>query len=239
MGTGAALHLETMGHEPSAEEPGQAARPSANCYWRQGLLPPYTQIMVDGRDNRDDTARSTILAMDERDGRALVALALALGAKGAGGPLSAAKTTLANLAAEIKVAPSDVEDAREAIVAGGDPLGVEFYGLRSAVVRRQQRAVYTPPSLVDPMVRWTLDQHPARVVDAGSGSGRYSAAIARLAPEVEVLAIDLDPLATLMTRASLAALGHERSVVMNIDYTKVRFEKIEGRTAYLGNPPYL
>jgi adenine-specific DNA-methyltransferase len=191
------------------------------------------------RDSRADTARRTLPTMEERGDGALVALAMALGAKRVGGPLSTAETALADHAEAVEVEPTIVDAARAAIIAGGDPLGAEFYGLRSPVVRRQAGAVYTPTTLVDPMVRWTLDQDPVRVIDAGSGSGRYSAAVARLAPSVEVVAIDLDPLATLMTRASLAALGHERSLVLNVDYTKARIPKIEGRTAYLGNPPYL
>jgi adenine-specific DNA-methyltransferase len=191
------------------------------------------------RDSRPDTARRTITAMEERDDRDLVALAVALGAIEVGGPLSTAETTLTILAEGTEVAPTTVDAVRAAIVAGGDPLGAAFYRLRSPVVRRQAGAVYTPATLLDPMVRWTLDQDPIRVIDAGSGSGRYSAAVARAAPSIEVLAIDLDPLATMMTRASLAALGHERSVVLNVDYTKARIPRIDGRTAYLGNPPYL
>lgn len=191
------------------------------------------------RDSRGDTARRIVISMEERDDRALVALALALGAQRIGGPLSAAETSLSDRAKAVEIPPAIVDATRAAIIAGGDPLGAEFYSLRSPVVRRQAGAVYTPPSLVDPMVRWTLEQDPVRVIDAGSGSGRYSAAVSRLAPSVEVVAIDLDPLATLMTRASLAALGHERSIVLNIDYTKARIPKVEGRTAYLGNPPYL
>jgi len=101
-----------------------------------------------------------------------------------------------------------VDEARAAIIAGADPLGEAFYRLRSPLVRRQAGAVYTPEALVDPMVRWTLDQKPARVIDPGSGSGRFSLAVARQAPDVRVVALDLDPLATLMTRAGLAVLGH-------------------------------
>lgn len=169
----------------------------------------------------------------------LVALAVALGAADLGGVLTRAERDLVDAAQRVHVAPSKVEATRDALRAGGDPLGDAFYLLRSPVVRREQGAVYTPPSLVDPMVRWTLDQDPARVIDAGSGSGRFSTAVARIAPSVQVVAIDLDPLATLMTRGALAAVGHSNAVVMQADYTKARLGPIDGRTAYLGNPPYL
>jgi adenine-specific DNA-methyltransferase len=195
--------------------------------------------MVGVRDSRADTTSAIIDPMVERGDRALAALALALGARDVGGELSAAETALTSAAEDIHVATQTVDEARASILAGGDPLGVEFYRLRSPVVRRQAGAVYTPVALVEPMVHWTLDQQPARVIDAGSGSGRFSAAVARLAPDVQVVAIDLDPLATLMTRASLAVLGHGKALVINGDYTKVRLERIEGMTAYLGNPPYL
>ena len=169
----------------------------------------------------------------------LVALALALGARRVGGPLSRAESELAAAAESIAVDRGQVEAASMALRAGRDPLGGEFYRLRSPAVRRLDGAVYTPPEIVDPMVRWTLEQGPSRVIDAGSGSGRFSTEVARRAPLVEIVAIDLDPLATLMTRAALAAVGHERSVVLQADYTKVRLPRTEGRTAYLGNPPYL
>ncbi len=196
--------------------------------------------MAGVRDSRADTVTRTLDPMEEETGeRALVALAVALGADRLGGPLSDAEAALI-AAASSEVIPAEQADiARRALVAGEDHLGAAFYRIRSAVVRRQQGAVYTPTSLVEPMVRWTLEQEPARVIDAGSGSGRYSTAVARLAPEVELVAIDLDPLATLMTRASLAAIGHDRALVLNTDYTKARLGRIEGRTAYLGNPPYV
>jgi SAM-dependent methyltransferase len=169
----------------------------------------------------------------------LVALALALGARRVGGALSRAEGELATAAESIELDREQVEAAWRALRAGGDPLGDEFYRLRSPAVRRQDGAVYTPPEIVDPMVRWTLEQRPSRVIDAGSGSGRFSTEVARRAPSVEIVAIDLDPLATLMTRAALAAVGHERTVVLQADYTKVRLPRAEGTTAYLGNPPYL
>ncbi len=89
------------------------------------------------------------------------------------------------------------------------------------------------------MVRWTLRQNPQRVVDAGCGSGRFAAAVVRACSEVEVVAIDVDPAATLLTRAALAALGARRARVLQADYTRVRLPRSRGRTAFIGNPPYV
>ena len=89
------------------------------------------------------------------------------------------------------------------------------------------------------MVDWTLDQRPARIVDAGAGSGRFLAAVLRREPGLEVIAVDRDPLATLMTRAMLAVLEASRARVIQADYTTVTLPGTGGRTAFLGNPPYV
>ena len=143
----------------------------------------------------------------------LVRLAVELGARVVGGPLAPAELALAERVLDVAPAPapSELSGARSGILAGDDPLGERLYALRAAEVRRQDGAVYTPPELVAPMVEWTLGQNPLRVVDAGAGSGRFSALVARRAPAVHVVAIDSDPVATLMSRAVLAAIGHERA----------------------------
>ncbi|MGH2444764.1 MAG: methyltransferase, partial [Candidatus Limnocylindria bacterium] len=169
----------------------------------------------------------------------LVALACALGAADVGGPLSRAEAECVQAARSVRVDPLDSQSASEALRHGEDPLGAAFYRLRAPSARRKAGAIYTPSDLVDPMVRWTLDQKPGRVIDAGSGSGRFSTAIARLSSDIEIVAIDLDPLATIMTRAALAVLGHDKSLVLQTDYTKARLSGATTRTAYLGNPPYL
>ncbi len=84
------------------------------------------------------------------------------------------------------------------------------------------------------MVTWTLGQDPVRVVDAGAGSGRFSALIARRAPDVGVVAIDCDPVATLMSRAALAVIGHGRATALCSDYTRLELPTTDGRTAFLG-----
>lgn len=139
----------------------------------------------------------------------------------------------------VTAAPGDVAEAKRMILAGADPLGDWFCRLRSAAERRGVGAVYTPAELVEPMVHWLLDQVPARVVDAGSGSGRFSVAVARKAPELSLVAADLDPVATLMTRGSLAALGVSEARVIQTDYTDLKLPGVTGSTAFVGNPPYV
>ncbi|MEV4345298.1 methyltransferase [Actinoplanes sp. NPDC049596] len=171
----------------------------------------------------------------------LVNLAVALGACDFGGPLSASEEGLVRDASEMGETPSSgqIDDVRTEVAVGGDPLGRIFYSLRDAGRRRNDGAVYTPDLLVAPMVEWTLGQEPSRVVDVGSGSGRFLTAIARARPEVTLVGVDLDPLATLMTRASLAVLGAKCSQVFHSDYTLFDLPSVEGTTAFIGNPPYV
>lgn len=176
----------------------------------------------------------------------LVRLAVGLGAVTVGGPLSPAERDLIETAEALGDEPGAglVAQTARQILAGADPLGERFCTLRSAEVRRSSGAVYTPSELVDPMVAWMLDQNPERVVDAGAGSGRFSMAIARTAPEVPVVAVDVDPVATLMIRGSLAALRVAgarviRASVLQTDYTRLVLPPAPGRTAYIGNPPYV
>ena len=170
----------------------------------------------------------------------LVRLALALGAAQAGGSLFPDEGRLAGAVADLPDPdPVQVAEARSAIQAGEDPLGAAFSRVRDAAARRRDGAVYTPGHLIDPMVDWTLAQQPARIVDAGAGSGRFLAAVLRREPGLEAIAVDRDPLATLMTRAMLAVLKATRARVIQADYTTVTLPGSAGRTAFLGNPPYV
>jgi adenine-specific DNA-methyltransferase len=171
---------------------------------------------------------------------ALAQMALVLGAAGVGGSLSAAERKLADAAAALpRVPPTEAATLRAAIRAGEDPLGDTFCKLRDAAARRADGAVYTPGQLVGPMVDWVLDQQPGRVVDGGSGSGRFIGEILRRRPETEAVAVDTDPLATLMTRAVLACLRARSARVTHGDYTRLQLPGFTGRTAFIGNPPYV
>lgn len=173
------------------------------------------------------------------DERALVRAALALGADSVGGPLSAAEARLIREVAEEGVSAPDVPAIRRAIEDGADPLGDAFCVLRPGEVRRPDGAVYTPSRIVEPMVDWISSHDPARVVDAGSGSGRFASSVLRRDPKTELLAVDLDPVATLMTRAVVATLEAPNVTVKQADYTKLRLPKANGATAFVGNPPYV
>ena len=170
----------------------------------------------------------------------LVSLAVSLGATDVGGPLSVEERLVVDRAMEAeRPSPDAIESARASILAGGDPLGEELLRERPALQRRSAGAFYTPMSIVEPMVEWALEARPGRVVDAGCGSGRFAAAVARLAPNLEIVAVDTDPIATLLTRAALAVLSASRAQVLQCDYTTLHLSSTEGRTAFLGNPPYV
>jgi len=128
------------------------------------------------------------------------------------------------------------------IQQGNDPLGEAFCSLRSPLVRRSSGAVYTPPLIVDAMAQWaSAHSKPDIVVDPGVGSARFLIAAAKLFPNAELIGIDIDPLAALVSRANLAALGlSSRSTVRLMDYRDFSRSHFEGRRClFLGNPPYV
>jgi hypothetical protein len=134
-----------------------------------------------------------------------------------------------------------VNAVREFILAGDDPLGECFLALRSPEVRRSLGAVYTPPAIVAAMVRWAQSQGvPARVVDPGCGSGRFTVAAAQAFPYAQLVACDIDPLAILVLRANAAVLGFaDRLDAQVIEYRLLDLPRVNGATLYIGNPPYV
>lgn len=169
--------------------------------------------------------------------RELAAVALALGARDAGA-LSAGEE---RLAARSAGAPrGKVAAFRAAIARGEDPLGDAFSALRSPAERRPLGATYTPSALVSAMTDWAARRTPARVVDAGAGSGRFVVAAGRRFPSAALVATELDPLALLLLRAHLAAagLGHRAEVIAG-DYRSLALAPVAGPTLFIGNPPYV
>ena len=165
-------------------------------------------------------------------------LAAAMGALETGGPLSPDEEHLA--ARSLQVPPpttKELDDAREAVRAGRDPLGDRIIEARPQRDRRRLGQVFTPDSIVGPMVQWVLEQSPSRVIDAGCGSGRFTIAVSRRA-EAQLVAFDTDPLSTLVTRAGLATIGERRATVICGDYTQAILPPHDGKTAFVGNPPY-
>ncbi len=135
----------------------------------------------------------------------------------------------------------DLDALRRAIRDGGDPLGDAYVTIMSPEERRPLGQTYTPSAIIASMVKWAQDKPaPARIVDPGAGSGRYLLAAAAAFPEAQVIGLDIDPLAALMLRANAAVtgLGDRVSVVVG-DYRELSLPEIDGRTLYIGNPPYV
>ena len=169
----------------------------------------------------------------------LIAACLALldGPKG----LAAVERQLAATAKGVAVPAEVIATLRRAIEAGGDPLGDAFSTIRSALDRRASGAVYTPAPIVRSMLAWVASQGaPGRIVDPGAGSGRFILAAGEAFPKAELIAVEMDPLAALMLRASLAARGWtKRTKVLVSDYRDITLPKFAGVTAFVGNPPYV
>ena len=169
-----------------------------------------------------------------------MAAALALGAAEVDG-WSAEEAALAAGLDAPAPAPATLASLRAAIADGADPLGEAFCRLRDPERRRPDGATYTPAPIVESMVRWAASgARPARVVDPGAGSGRFAVAAARAMPRARIVAVERDPVAAVTCRAHLAAAGVAgRAHVVVGDYRTADLGREEGRTLFLGNPPYV
>jgi len=172
--------------------------------------------------------------------RDLLAVAVELGADFAG-DWSASER---DLAAELPPAdPSHVRTLRAEIRAGGDPLGEQFCRIRSPEQRRPQGATYTPAVIVEAMLGWAKRYgQAARVVDPGAGSGRFIVQAGRAMPRAALVAVEIDPVASLLCRAHVAAAGMaDRCEVKVADYRQVDLVPLgdDERTLFIGNPPYV
>lgn len=142
----------------------------------------------------------------------------------------------------LAVTAPEVAAARAAIIAGDDPLGNALSTIRSPEVRRATGATYTPPAIVNAMVMWAADEAttPVRIVDPGTGSGRYLMAAAAQFKRAALVGVEIDPLAALLLRANASVLGFaDRLTLMLEDYRAVTLPKVNGPTLYIGNPPYV
>jgi hypothetical protein len=129
----------------------------------------------------------------------------------------------------------------EAIKAGGDPLGDAFIAARPAEQRRETGTVYTPVEIIASMIAWAKENgKPKRIVDPGTGSGRFLLAAARAFPDAQLVAVELDPLAVDILRANLTVCGLvDRAEILQQDYRAASLPKIDGQTLFIGNPPYV
>ena len=139
------------------------------------------------------------------------------------------------------VARELADATRAAILAGDDPLGRWFSALRTPRQRRRLGATYTPAPIIEAMIGWARGADvPSRVVDPGAGSGRFLREAARAFPDARLIAVDVDPLAALMCRATLEVLGlGGRAEVRLGDYRRLRLPAATGPTLFVGNPPYV
>jgi adenine-specific DNA-methyltransferase len=170
----------------------------------------------------------------------LIGAALALGADEIT-PWSEQETVMARAARKVKpLAKATLSTLRDLIRAGFDPLGEAFCTLRSPEDRRADGATYTPGPIVRAMVGWAADQiEPKRIVDPGTGSGRFLMQAAKEFPAATLIGVDTDPLAALLARANLATLDHARRTRIIVgDYRRFN-EQVSAPTLYIGNPPYV
>lgn len=169
--------------------------------------------------------------------RELVGLALALGVRNTPG-LSSGEAALASEA--VTVSDATIQAARDAILAGRDPLGEALCRLRSPVARRPMGATYTPSAIISAMTEWASCKQPVRVVDPGAGSGRFLVAAGHRFPTAQLVGVELDPLAALLLRANLAVNGlTQRARVTVEDFRLTKLPEVKGSTLFIGNPPYV
>lgn len=134
---------------------------------------------------------------------------------------------------------ADVQAVLPGVLRGSDPLGDFFIESISARDRRAQGATFTPQWLID----LQLDQiaaktSPARIVDAGAGTGRYALAAARRWPRAKVIAVEKDAALAEATRINAQMAGLKVQVICD-DYIALNLPRIAGVTAFVGNPPYV
>jgi adenine-specific DNA-methyltransferase len=167
----------------------------------------------------------------------LLCAALELGAREVSG-WSPAEARLANQVGKLPRRP--VAQLRERIAAGEDPLGDLFAALRTPEVRRELGATYTPIRIVRAMLAWSVTQaRPNRIVDPGAGSGRFLAQAASAYPRAALIGIEIDPVAGIISRANLAAMGAAgRARILLRDYRHADLQS-DARTLFIGNPPYV
>lgn len=168
----------------------------------------------------------------------LLGAALALGAREVAGW---SKHETQQLDAAATVGDDLVVQLRQAINRGEDPLGDAFCRIRTAEARRPLGQTYTPTQIVTSMIGWLSSlPTPARVVDPGIGSGRFLVAAGRVWSDAALIGTDIDPVAAIMARANLAALGFaDRAQVYVRDYREFELPAVDGPTAFVGNPPYV
>jgi adenine-specific DNA-methyltransferase len=205
-------------------------------------LAPKELVQMSGKTadyaTRDNATPWALALRSSTSERTLTGLALALGARSVAGWSQSEELLAASQQMSFDYATAGIEHA---IRSGYDPLGESFARLRTIDERRPMGATYTPAAIVDYMMAWAkANGKPARIVDPGAGSSRFLLKAGKCFPDAELVGIELDPLAALLSRANLAAAGFAaRSRVVLDDYRSATLPKIDGPTLYVGNPPYV
>lgn len=134
-----------------------------------------------------------------------------------------------------------VEFVRAAIVDSTDPLGAAYCLIRSSEQRRSVGQTFTPVEAVLGMFSWAEAMGEfVRIVDPGAGTGRYVLHGLRQNSRAFGVAAETDPLVALLLRANATALGVADRLEIHIgDYRTLQLEPVEGRTLFIGNPPYV
>src|SRR3546814_4375773 len=91
---------------------------------------------------------------------------------------------------------------------------------RCALVTGVQTCALPISPIIQSMIAWAVSEGtPARVVDAGAGSGRFLLSAAVQFPKAQLVGIEYDPMAALLLRANLTVAGlMERSTIIVDDY---------------------
>lgn len=168
----------------------------------------------------------------------LIATAMLLGARNVSGWTMEEERLTSRLPS---LNPELVDQIGKQIQRGQDPLGDLLTSIRPGSQRRKQGATYTPRNIVQSMVNG-IERYSsfARIVDPGVGSARFLVCAARRFRRADLIGVEIDPVAALIARGNLAAAGFaERSEICLNDYRDFSLERIDGRTLYIGNPPYV
>ncbi|MGB1699127.1 MAG: class I SAM-dependent methyltransferase, partial [Nannocystaceae bacterium] len=120
-------------------------------------------------------------------------------------------------------------------------LGDQYAQLRCPDERRREGATYTPRPLVTDILERDISLDGiSRIVDLGAGTGRFLLEAATHAPSAQLWAVEPDPVARMILWIRASELGlRDRLVVSPGSFHELRLPSIKGRTAFVGNPPYV
>lgn len=187
------------------------------------------------------TSKPAMLVANPRNQAELLSVALALL-----GDATGLSTSESAVLAGIRPSTDKtlIKRFRAAISRGEDPLGDCFCELRDAEARREHGQTFTPSNLVTSMIlraeaEAKKDGPFSQVVDAGAGTGRFALAAGRAFRKADIVAIEPDPICSILLRANLAVAGMtNRTTVLTDDFRHVKLHA-RRRRLFIGNPPYV